>query len=135
MEGLPSFWSKKESEFTMCLFCKYLYKVMCRKIRNVPLFCTFSLIHPTFWNLKVGKYVIEYLIDQNMQNIVLIDSLRTTWPPKTKIIIPSLGSSHISLQYAYFLFKRRKVLIILRYSNMLKFALNNPSVIKTLKEI
>ena len=62
----PSFWSKIESDFTLCpSFFKSLYVKNCRKIRNVPLFFIFSLICPSFWNLKVGQYaIIQHAKDQ-----------------------------------------------------------------------
>ena len=54
-----SFRSKKENDFIMCsCFCSNLCIVMYRKFRNVPLFKFFSLICSSFWNLKVGKYVL-----------------------------------------------------------------------------
>ena len=53
---VPHFEAKERFYHVSLFFFKNLYVVKYRKCRNVPLFLTFSLTCPSFWNLKVGKY-------------------------------------------------------------------------------
>ena len=51
-------------------------------------------------------------IDQNMQNIVLINNSRTTWP--TKILMPFLKFSDILLWDAYIIVYYSSIIIIIK---------------------